>query len=171
MSLFPEADATLEVLRDQLVSAAVSHYIGKIATLCGMLLVCYDWRKVCCYPLRRRLILFPSNISWQRGTTTLHLKYWCSDNHTHLLDPYYLGMASQVWKIDVPEQCHEGRENILPQDSLHFCILSQVALLIHLANCFSGSPWNYYCTHWDGDMYGPSGSDIPWLILNSVLPW
>ena len=49
MSLSP--GAPLEVLSDQLVSAAVSHYVGKIATLCGMLLVCYDWRKFVAVPL------------------------------------------------------------------------------------------------------------------------
>ena len=94
MSLTP--DAPLEGLRDNIVSAAVSNYVGKIATVCGMILVCYDWRKFCCCPLERGLIHFPSNISRQRGTTTPRLILWYSDNHTHFLDPYYLGMASQA---------------------------------------------------------------------------
>ena len=94
MSLSPEVP--LEVLRVYIVSAGVTNYVGKIAIVCGIFLVCYDWRKCCCCPLKRSLILCPSNISRQRGTTTPHLKFWYSDNYAHLLASYYLGMACQV---------------------------------------------------------------------------
>ena len=94
MSLSPDAPA--EVLRDYILSARVTSHVGKIAIVCGMFLVCYDWRKSDCWPHRRRLILFLSNIVRQRGTTAPHFKLWCSDNYAHLLGSYYLGMASQV---------------------------------------------------------------------------
>ena len=94
MSLSP--DAPLEVLRDHVVSMAESHYVGKIAIVCGMFLVFYEWCKCCFCPFKRRLIRFPSDISRQRGTTTPHLKLSCSHNYAHSLDSYYLGMASQV---------------------------------------------------------------------------
>jgi len=67
MSLSP--NAPLEVLRDHIVPAALSNYIGKIVTVCGMFLVCYDWSKFCRCPFELGLILFLSNISGQRGMT------------------------------------------------------------------------------------------------------
>jgi len=49
MSLSP--DAPLEVLRDHIVPAALSNYIGKIVTVCGMFLVCYEWGEFYCCSL------------------------------------------------------------------------------------------------------------------------
>ncbi len=43
MSLSP--DAALEDLRDQIVLAAASIFVGKIVTVCGMIWVCYEWRE------------------------------------------------------------------------------------------------------------------------------
>ena len=41
MSLSP--DAPLEVLRDYVTPAALSNYIGKLVTIGGIFLTCYEW--------------------------------------------------------------------------------------------------------------------------------
>ena len=50
MSLSP--DSPLDVLRDHIIRAALSNYIGKIVTVCGMFLVCYEWGMFCVFPLK-----------------------------------------------------------------------------------------------------------------------
>ena len=79
---------TLKVLRDHIVPVPMSKYVGKPVAMCGMFLVCYDWRKFCCYPVKRKLLLSLSNISRQRGTTAPHLKLLCSDNY--IMSTYYI---------------------------------------------------------------------------------
>jgi hypothetical protein len=49
------SDAPLEVLREYIIPIALSYYIGKIVTVGGIFLACYDWGLLCCCPLKTDL--------------------------------------------------------------------------------------------------------------------